>query len=67
MVTNQNTEFLTPGQVAKLFNVRPRTVTRWADTGKLPYIRIPSGHRRYPKNAVMELLQAQLDAQRDSS
>lgn len=47
---------LTPGEVARLFRVDPKTVTRWADTGKLPTIRTPGGHRRFRSGAVRELL-----------
>ena len=38
---------LTPGEVAELFAVDPKTVTRWARTGRLPAIRTPGGHRRF--------------------
>lgn len=30
---------LTPGEVASLFRVTPKTITRWAEAGKLPAIR----------------------------
>ena len=32
-------ELLTPGEVAQLFRVDPKTVTRWAKSGKLTAIR----------------------------
>ncbi|QXC59966.1 BldC family transcriptional regulator [Aquihabitans sp. G128] len=38
---------LTPGEVALLFRVTPKTVTRWAEAGKLPAIRTLGGHRRF--------------------
>jgi len=38
---------LTPAEVAWLFRVDPSTVTRWAKSGKLPFIRTVGGHRRY--------------------
>lgn len=38
---------LTPGEVAVLFRVDPKTVTRWAAAGRLPSIRTPGGHRRF--------------------
>lgn len=37
----------TPQEVARLFNVHPRSVTRWAARGKLRFFRTPGGHRRY--------------------
>src|ERR1700745_523249 len=38
---------LTPAEVAALFRVDPKTVTRWAKAGKLSSIRTLGGHRRY--------------------
>lgn len=43
---------LTPSEVATLFRVDPKTVTRWAKDGKLRYIETLGGHRRYPESAV---------------
>jgi excisionase family DNA binding protein len=40
-------ELLTPGEVARLFRVDPKTVTRWADRGQLPSIRTLGGRRRF--------------------
>ena len=50
---------LTPGEVAVLFRVDPKTVTRWAKAGKLTSIRTLGGHRRYRESEVRELLQDQ--------
>lgn len=47
---------LTPAEVAALFRVDPKTVTRWADAGKLSSIRTLGGHRRYVATEVMDLL-----------
>ncbi len=47
---------LTPGEVAGLFRVDPKTVTRWAKAGKLTSIRTLGGHRRYRENEVKSLL-----------
>lgn len=47
---------LTPGQVATLFHVDPKTVTRWAHAGRLGSLRTPGGHRRFRESEVMELL-----------
>lgn len=52
---------LTPAEVAGLFRVDPKTVTRWARTGKLQAIRTLGGHRRYREADVMALLRAQTD------
>lgn len=47
---------LTPAEVAALFRVDPKTVTRWAKAGKLTSIRTLGGHRRYREVEVRALL-----------
>ncbi len=47
---------LTPAEVASLFRVDPKTVTRWANTGKLTSLRTLGGHRRYRESEVRNLL-----------
>ncbi|HEX2031299.1 MAG TPA: BldC family transcriptional regulator [Actinomycetota bacterium] len=47
---------LTPAEVAALFRVDPKTVTRWAKAGKLSSIRTLGGHRRYRESEVRRLL-----------
>ena len=47
---------LTPAEVAGLFRVDPKTVTRWAKAGKLSSIRTLGGHRRYWESEVRRLL-----------
>jgi excisionase family DNA binding protein len=47
---------LTPSEVASLFRVDPKTVTRWAKAGKLTSIRTLGGHRRYREAEVRDLL-----------
>ena len=49
---------LTPAEVASLFRVDPKTVTRWAKAGKLTSIRTLGGHRRYKESEVKQLLKA---------
>ncbi|GGC76532.1 helix-turn-helix domain-containing protein [Hoyosella rhizosphaerae] len=46
---------LTPGQVASLFSVDPKTVSRWALAGRLGSLRTPGGHRRFRESEVREL------------
>lgn len=50
---------LTPAEVAALFKVDPKTVTRWAKAGKLTSIRTLGGHRRYKEAEVKALLRGQ--------
>ena len=47
---------LTPGEVAKLFSVDPKTVARWAREGKLSSIRTLGGHHRFFAEEVSSLL-----------
>ncbi len=47
---------LTPSEVAALFRVDPKTVTRWAKSGKISSIRTLGGHRRYRESEVRQLL-----------
>ena len=47
---------LTPSEVASMFRVDPKTVTRWAKAGKLSAIRTLGGHRRYSEAEVRSLL-----------
>ena len=53
---NNSEVLLTPSEVAGLFRVDPKTVTRWAKSGKLTAIRTLGGHRRYRKSEVEKLL-----------
>jgi excisionase family DNA binding protein len=43
--------------VATLFRVDPKTVTRWAASGRISSIRTPGGHRRFREAEVRELLE----------
>lgn len=46
---------LTPGEVALMFRVDPKTVTRWASAGRIGSIRTPGGHRRFRESEVRGL------------
>lgn len=46
---------LTPSEVAGLFRVDPKTVTRWARDGKIRCIRTLGGHRRYSEAEIRRL------------
>ena len=50
------TELMTPAEVASMFHVYTKTVTRWAQAGKLTYMRTLGGPRRYRRGEVVELL-----------
>ena len=55
-VNSEQEVLLTPAEVASLFRVDPKTVTRWAKSGKLTSIRTLGGHRRYKESEVRALL-----------
>jgi excisionase family DNA binding protein len=48
--------YLRSAEVAAILQVSPKTITRWAQEGRLPFQRTPGGHRRYPEPAIRELL-----------
>lgn len=52
-------KLLTPGEVAKIFRVDPKTVTRWAQSERLPSILTPGGHRRFWESDVLKLLRGE--------
>jgi excisionase family DNA binding protein len=48
---------LTPSEVAAMFRVNPKTVTRWARAGKLTAIRTLGGHRRFRASEIRRCLE----------
>ena len=54
-------EPMLPAEVAEVFGVTVKTVSRWAKEEKIGCIRTVGGHRRYPKEhvrAAMRLMAA---------
>jgi excisionase family DNA binding protein len=49
---DEEVEYLTPGQVARLLHVSPKTVNRWAHEGRLPCLVTLGGHRRFRRDDV---------------
>jgi excisionase family DNA binding protein len=47
--------YLRTAEVADLLHVSPKTVSRWAKEGKLPFLKTLGGHRRYPEAEIREL------------
>ena len=58
MTNHTDKSLMTPAEVAELFRVDPKTVTRWADAGKITAVRTLGGHRRYQREEVLALLEA---------
>ena len=61
---SESEPLLTPAEVAAMFRVDPKTVTRWAKAGKLSSIRTLGGHRRYRESEVRDLLTGMVPEQR---
>jgi excisionase family DNA binding protein len=47
---------MTPAEVAQIFRVDPKTVSRWAMSGRVGSVRTPGGHRRFHRGEVAALL-----------
>ena len=65
MDASSNERLLTPGEVAALFRVDPKTVTRWAASGRISSIRTPGGHRRFRESEVRALLRGEAGTGKD--
>jgi len=57
-LADENGPLLTPTEVATIFRVDPKTVTRWAKAGRISCVRTLGGHRRYREREVRDLLAA---------
>ena len=55
---------LTPAEVAAMFRVNPKTVTRWARAGKISAIRTLGGHRRFRSSEIRRFLEELEEGQR---
>ena len=50
-------ELLTPAEVAEMFRVNPKTVTRWARAGRISAVRTLGGHRRFRAAEIRAFLE----------
>lgn len=63
----QDDDLLTPGEVAVLFRVDPKTVTRWAAAGRfgrdsrglLTVVRTPGNHHRFRYSGLRPYLEGE--------
>ena len=67
MEYGMNERLMTAGEVAKIFRVDPKTVTRWANQGRLRSVKTPGGHRRYFETQVKELLEQRTNREETAS
>lgn len=56
LVARRRRDYLTVSEVAELFHVTPKTVVRWANDGRLPYMATLGGHRRFPRKHIETLV-----------
>jgi excisionase family DNA binding protein len=47
--------YLHTAEVADILHVSPKTVSRWAKEGRLPFLKTLGGHRRYPEAEIRDL------------
>lgn len=57
MQPHDDDTLLTPSEVAAMFRVNPKTVTRWARAGKISAIRTLGGHRRFKASEIRQFLE----------
>lgn len=48
---------LTPAELGKLFRVDPKTVSRWAKSGRIESVKTLGGHRRFRAHVVKRALE----------
>jgi excisionase family DNA binding protein len=56
--------YLRTAEVADILHVSPKTVSRWAKEGKLPFLRTLGGHRRYPEREIRDLRSTLAESER---
>lgn len=57
-VVENDDKLLPPGEVAQLLGVNIKTLNRWANSGKIAFIRTLGGHRRYRQSSIEAILSA---------
>jgi excisionase family DNA binding protein len=56
-VAKSDSEYLTPGEVARMLHVSPKTVNRWANEGRIACIVTLGGHRRFQREEVERIVE----------
>jgi excisionase family DNA binding protein len=52
-----NVKWLSLQEASAMLGVHPSTLRQWADSGKIPTVRTPGGHRRFAESDVRALLE----------
>jgi excisionase family DNA binding protein len=55
----QEDRLLKPGEVAQIFRVDPKTVSRWAKSGKIIGIKTFGGHHRFWESDIRKHLEGE--------
>jgi excisionase family DNA binding protein len=53
--TTTSPSYIRAAEVADILHVSPKTVSRWAKEGRLPFLKTLGGHRRYPEAEIRDL------------
>ena len=56
-----NSDLLTTDEAAKIGGVGPSSIKRWADSGQLPCVKTPGGHRRFSRVAIEAFFKIESD------
>jgi excisionase family DNA binding protein len=54
----QTEQLLSITEAAQELSVSVKTVRKWADAGTIPVVKLPSGHRRFQRSALLAALRA---------
>jgi excisionase family DNA binding protein len=54
-------ELITVSEAAALLKVNDRTIRRWIEAEKIPYLELPSGSYRIPQGALLASLRGNYD------
>jgi excisionase family DNA binding protein len=54
---SSNVKWLSLQAASQMLGVHPSTLRQWADSGKIPTVRTPGGHRRFAESDVRALLE----------
>lgn len=52
-------ELMSPREVAKTLRIHTKTLIRWTNTGRIRFVRLPSGHRRYYAEDVRAMIRGE--------
>lgn len=60
-ITAARPQLLTVAQAASLLSVSDRTIRRWIEADRIPYLELPSGGYRIPQGALLASLRGTYD------